>query len=523
MSKYYFVGSGIASLAGAAYLIRDGNVDGRDIVIFEESRDFGGALDAHGNPSTGYFMSGSRMFENKYNCTFDLMSSIPSSTDPDISVTDETNLAKVAIPWHNRARLVDRVGKIVDAHRLGFIERDRMDLLGLLATSESHLDGKRVSDCFNEHFFQTNFWIEWSTLFAFQRWHSAIEFRRYLLRFIHHFSTIDTQEGIYRTVYNQYDSMAVPLAKWLNERGVRVQFETVVDDLRFNGGNGKITVESIECTVAGSPSSIPLGEDNYVFVTNGSMTADKAFGTMTSAPVLNREKTSGAWRLWETIARDRPEFGNPAVFDGHIEESVWESFTVTSTDRSFLQFMEEFTGSEPGKGGLVTFKHSSWLLTLSIYHQPFFPNQTDPVSVWWGYGLHYGKFGDYVHKPMSKCSGREIFEEVLGHLHLDSRRREAMLATANVVPCVMPYITSQFLVRKDGDRPRVVPHGSTNLAFIGQYVELPDDVVFTVEYSIRSAQAAVYSLLHLHKRLTPIYKGYNDVRVLMQAIQTLHR
>ena len=251
MSKYYFVGSGIASLAGAAYLIRDGNVDGRDIVIFEESRDFGGALDAHGNPSTGYFMSGSRMFENKYNCTFDLMSSIPSSTDPDISVTDETNLAKVAIPWHNRARLVDRVGKIVDAHRLGFIERDRMDLLGLLATSESHLDGKRVSDCFNEHFFQTNFWIEWSTLFAFQRWHSAIEFRRYLLRFIHHFSTIDTQEGIYRTVYNQYDSMAVPLAKWLNERGVRVQFETVVDDLRFNGGNGKITVESIECTVAG--------------------------------------------------------------------------------------------------------------------------------------------------------------------------------------------------------------------------------------------------------------------------------
>jgi len=44
MSKYYFVGSGIASLAGAAYLIRDGKVDGSDIAIFEESRMFGGSV-----------------------------------------------------------------------------------------------------------------------------------------------------------------------------------------------------------------------------------------------------------------------------------------------------------------------------------------------------------------------------------------------------------------------------------------------------------------------------------------------
>jgi oleate hydratase len=87
----------------------------------------------------------------------------------------------------------------------------------------------------------------------------------------------------------------------------------------------------------------------------------------------------------------------------------------------------------------------------------------------------------------------------------------------------MPYITSQFLVRKGGDRPDVVPKGSTNLAFLGQFAEQPDDVVFTVEYSVRSAQAAVYSLLKLDKEPTPFYKGQHDPRVLFTALETLHR
>jgi oleate hydratase len=87
----------------------------------------------------------------------------------------------------------------------------------------------------------------------------------------------------------------------------------------------------------------------------------------------------------------------------------------------------------------------------------------------------------------------------------------------------MPYITSQFLVRKAGDRPKVVPAGSTNLAFLGQFCELPDDVVFTVEYSIRSAQTAVYSLLKLDRQPIPVYKGAHDPRVLLRALETLHR
>jgi oleate hydratase len=87
----------------------------------------------------------------------------------------------------------------------------------------------------------------------------------------------------------------------------------------------------------------------------------------------------------------------------------------------------------------------------------------------------------------------------------------------------MPYITSQFLVRSRGDRPDVVPAGSANLAFIGQYAEVPDDVVFTVEYSVRTAQTAVATLLNLDTQPEPVYKGQHNPKTLIDALQTLHR
>ncbi len=462
------------------------------------------------------------MFEEHYACTFDLFSSIPSTSDPAISVTEDTNRARAAVPWDDKARLVDRNHHITDFHALGFNERDRLELIALIATPEGMLDSKRIEDCFSPHFFETNFWFEWCTLFAFQRWHSAIELKRYFLRFIHHFSTIDTQAGVYRTRYNQYDSMVVPLVKWLLDRGVHIQFETTVGDLSFSENGATTTVDAVTFVEMGFEKRLPVAPDDRVFVTNGSMTADKTFGFMSSVPKIDRSERGGAWRLWHTLAKRRPQFGNPSAFDGHIDESQWESFTVTVSDPTFFDLIRAFSGSDAGKGGLITFKDSSWLLTLSIFHQPFFPNQGAHVSVWWGYGLYHDRIGDYVPKTMSECTGKEILEEVIGQLGFEAHK-DVILATSNVITCVMPYITSQFLVRKAGDRPLVVPHGSTNLAFIGQFSELPDDVVFTVEYSIRSAQTAVYALQGLDRKPTPMYVGAHDPRVLIEALETLHR
>ena len=522
MSKCYFVGSGIASLAGAAYLIHDGNINGSDITIFEELNELGGSLDAHGTAKGGYFMSGGRMFEHKYNATFDLFSFIPATSDPNQSVKEETDKAEQEALWFNKARLVNAEGKITEFHSMGFSEKDRIDLVKLMVEPESMLDSKRITDCFSPDFFHTNFWFEWCTLFAFESWHSAIEFRRYLLRFVHHFSTIDIQEDIFRTRYSQYDSMAMPLVKWLREKGVEFRMGTRITNLGFKTAGSEITVESIQFIADGIDGEIPVEKGDLVFVTNGSMTADKRFGSMTEAPVMERGKLSGAWRLWETIAAGRPEFGNPAAFDSHIDESSWESFTITLNDPLFFQLMQQFSGSEAGKGGLITFKDSNWLLTLSVYHQPYYKGQPENTFVCWGYGLFHDKVGQYVKKTMAECSGKEIFEELLGHLKFDEHK-EKILQSANVIPCMIPYVTSQFMVRKAGDRPDVVPKGSTNLAFLGQFSELPDDVVFTVEYSVRSAQIAVYSLLKLDKKPSPFYKGQYDPRVLFAALETLHR
>jgi oleate hydratase len=519
MSKYYFVGSGIASLAGAVFLIRDGGVSGKDIVILEESHEFGGAFDAHGDAEHGYYMSGSRMFEAKYECTFDLLASIPSATNPNISIKEETDRANAKWPWYNKTRLVDRDGDIPDFHTMGFSERDRIDLVKIMAEPESFLDSKRINDCFGPHFFETNFWFEWCTLFAFEKWHSAIEFKRYLQRFVHHFSTIDTQENIYRSLYNQYDSFAVPLVNWLTDREVDFRLGVRVEDLRFMSGTDAITVTHIETGAA----RIAIDPTDMVFITNGSMTADKVFGSMTQAPVIDRSNKSGAWRLWEKLAEGRPLFGNPAAFNGNIAESSWISYTVTVNDPLFITLMEKFSGVPAGTGGLITFKDSNWLITISIYHQPFFPGQPEGVSVWWGYGLYHDRPGDYVNKTMAECTGAEILQEVLGHLHFAQADKDAIIAASNCAPCTMPYITSQFMVRKAGDRPQVVPTGSTNLAFMGQYVEQPDDVVFTVEYSVRSAMTAVYTLLRLNKKPPPVYKGLHSPRVIVDAIRTMHR
>ncbi|WP_327358751.1 oleate hydratase [Streptomyces sp. NBC_01304] len=520
MAKAYLVGSGIASLSAAAFLIREGGFAGSDIVILEEQDREGGSLDASGSPETGYTMRGGRMFEIHFECTYDLLGSIPSLDDPSKSVTEDTFAFHEDFAWDDHARLVDAAGKVVDAHSMGFSERDRLELVKCVGTPERLLDGRRIVDCFHQDFFRTNFWWMWCTTFAFEPWHSAIEFRRYLNRFIHLFETFDSMSGIYRTRFNQYDSIVRPLMKWLDDQGVSVQLGTTVTDLRLAEGDA-LTVEALTWTRGGTTEEIPLGPDDLVLVTNGSMTANSTVGSTGAAPALDASGAGGSWELWETLAAKRPGLGDPSVFNSSIEDSTWESFTVTTKDPTFFELMEKFSGSEAGKGGLITFKDSGWLLTIVLNHQPHFHEQPSDTYVWWGYALFPDKEGDFVRKPMRECTGREILDEVLQHLRFEEGPE--ILDHSIVIPALMPYITSQFLVRSAGDRPQVVPEGSTNLAFIGQYAEVPDDVVFTVEYSVRTAWTAVAGLLGLDRQPPPVYKGGHDPQVLVEALQTMHR
>jgi oleate hydratase len=251
------------------------------------------------------------------------------------------------------------------------------------------------------------------------------------------------------------------------------------------------------------------------------MTEASSTGSMDSAPVLRGKADGGSWRLWEKIAAGYPQFGRPANFSDHINESKWVSFTTTLHDPTLFRIIRDLTGNVPGEGGLITFPESNWLASIVLPHQPHFIGQPADVSVFWGYGLFVDRPGNFVNKPMAACTGREIMTEIMGHLRIEAEAHK-ILDTCTCIPCMMPFITSQFLRRSKGDRPQVIPERSKNLAFIGHFCELPDDVVFTVEYSVRSAQTAVYSLLGLPRTPPPVYKGHHDPRVLLKAFLTLH-
>jgi oleate hydratase len=520
--KAYLAGGGIASLASAAYLIRDGGLKGDNISIFEETELLGGSLDGAGSPDKGYVIRGGRMFTYEaYTCTFDLLSGIPSLGDPAITVKDEIYAFNEKHIPDSKARLV-RSGQKVDVSTMGFSRQDRLDLIELMATSEAPLGAKRIEDVFEPSFFTTNFWYMWVTTFAFQPWHSAVELKRYLHRFIQEFPRIQTLGGVRRTPYNQYDSIVLPLTIWLKAQGVHFATGVRVADLDFKYGPRGKAVERLHVVEHGVPKLIAVGDDGLVFVTNGSMTTASTLGSMTRPAELTAKdgKTDGSWALWETLAKKHPEFGRPSAFDSRVDESKWLSFTTTMKDPVFFDLMEKFTGNEAGTGGLVTFTDSNWLMSVVLAAQPHFIGQPDAVQTFWGYGLFVDQIGNFVKKKMSDCSGEELMTELIGHLRFDADK-DRILKAANCIPCMMPYITSQFMPRVRGDRPEVTPAGTTNLAFLGQYCEIPDDVVFTVEYSVRSAQTAVFSLLGLEKKVSPLYKGEHDPAVLYRAMKTL--
>ena len=169
-------------------------------------------------------------------------------------------------------------------------------------------------------------------------------------------------------------------------------------------------------------------------------------------------------------------------------------------------------------GGIITVKDSKWLMSYTLNRQPHFKDQPKDQLVVWVYGLFTDVPGDYVKKPMRECTGREITEEWLYHLGVPVEEIPDMAAgSAHCVLCMMPYITAFFMPGAEGDRPKVVPEGCTNFAFIGQFSDTVRDTVFTTEYSVRTAMEAVYTLLDVDRGVPEVFGSCYDVRVLLDS------
>lgn len=520
--KAYLAGGGIASLAAAAFLIRDGHMPAKNIHVLEEKQVFGGSMDGAGNAKDGYIARGGRELESRMECMYDLYSFIPSLKNPSRTVLDEFRELNIAEPIKSHCRLVENQGQKADFSTLGLSFEDMMSLNKLVLVNNDKLNGVTCEQWFKPEFFETNFWYFWRTMFAFENWHGVLEVKHYMIRFMHLIGGMNQLVGILHTEYNQYDSLILPLITWLKDQGVSLELGVQVTNLDIKITDTEKTVKKIYITRNGKEEIIEITGNDLVFVTNGSMTENSTVGSSNKPAILDRnQKERGCWSLWENIAKQSSEFGHPDIFAGDIDKSKWMSFTMTITDNTTLfDHLLKLTGDEPGMGGVVTVKDSSWLLSWTAPKQPHFINQPENVQVLWAYGLFPDNVGDFIKKKMSDCTGEELFSELLYHIGMQSKIPE-ILASSKVIPCMMPYITSQFMPRSQGDRPAVIPKGSSNLAFLGQFSEIENDCVFTVEYSVRSAMMAVYGLLKLDKKVNPVYEGQYDVRVLLKAAKTM--
>ncbi|WP_458626080.1 oleate hydratase [Winogradskyella sp. PC D3.3] len=517
-SKIYLIGSGIASLASAVYLLKDTDVLGSNIHILEKDSIPGGALDGAGNKDDGFVVRGGRMHEEHYTCYWDLLSYIPSLEDPNISVRDESFEFNKRFVSNGQARLL-KDGKKMDVSSYGLSLKQQSEFLHLLFSSEKSLGNKRIEDWFDQDFFESNFWHIWSTMFAFQKWSSVAEMRRYMRRFIHLVEGLPRLGGVMRTKYNQYDSVVIPIKRYLEKQGVVFEMDHEVIDIDFDLSSDKKTATVLHLK---NKNEIVLSENDYVFITNGSITDSTDNGAWDRPAKLKGLAESGSWQLWKKLAAKDKAFGNPDPFCDHIDLQKWYSFTATLKDSSFHDYMENFSGNVDGTGGLVTMTDSNWMMSIVIARQPHFPNQPKDVKVFWGYGLYPDRKGNYVNKTMAECTGKEILEELWYHLKIQDLMKPIMDAgKVNCIPTAMPYIDSLFMPRKSGDRPKVLPKGATNFAFLGQFSEVPKDVVFTVEYSVRTAQTAVYGLFETDKKVLPVYDSIHKPEALIRAAKAI--
>lgn len=529
--KAWIIGSGIAGLAAAFYLIRDGGMKGEDITILDAMQIAGGSLDGAGNAEDGYIIRGGREMNWNYDNLWDMFQDVQALELPEgYSVLDEYRFVNDNDPNYSKARLMHKQGQIRDFATLGLTKSQQWELIRLLLKRKEDLDDVTIEEYFSAGFFETNFWYLWRSMFAFENWQSLLEMKLYMHRFLDAIDGLADMSALVFPKYNQFDSFVRPLVSHLRDRGVQVQFATRAHDLDMTVDGDVRTVTGIRAKVDGADTLIPVGKGDIVFALTGSMTEGTAYGDMDHAPVLDRGRhdpgDESDWALWKNLAKTSPIFGKPAKFYGDVDKSMWESVTLTCKPSPLVDRLKEFSVNDPysGKtvtGGIITFTDSNWVMSVTCNRQPHFPDQPKDVLVLWVYALLMDKDGNHVKKPMPACTGREILAELCHHLGI-ADQIDAVAANTKARLALMPYITAMFMPRAAGDRPHVVPAGCTNLALMGQFVETSNDIIFTMDSSIRTARVGVYTLLGLRKQVPDISPTQYDIRHLLKAARALN-
>ncbi len=521
----YIMGSGLAGLSAAFFLVRDAKMPGENIHILEKDPIPGGAMDGWQYPLLGYTMRGGREMDNHFEVMWDILRDVPSIENTDYSVLDEYYWLNKDDPNYSLCRVTQNQGQ--DAHtdkKFAVSDKAQEQILKLYLTPEKDLENKTIEDVFDDEVLDSNFWLYWRTMFAFENWHSALEMKRYMQRFVHHIDGLPDLSALRFTRYNQYESMILPMVKYLEDHGVKFEYGVKLEDVQFVIREDEKLAQSLTVKRDGKTETIPLTENDLLFMTVGGLVENSAFGSQTEPAKLDDNLSDdGGWSTWKKIAKQSDDFGHPEKFCGDVEKTNWESATVETLDEEVFPYIKAITGRDVltghvVTGGIVTAKDSSWLLSWTINRQPQFRNQPDGHALVWVYGLFTDREGDYVKKPMRDCTGEEICEEWLYHIGVPEDKIHDLAANhCNTIPCMMPFVTAFFMPRQKDDRPLVRPKGSKNFAFIGQFAETPRDTIFTTEYSMRTGTEAVYDLLDIERAVPEVWGSAYDVRDMLKA------
>lgn len=559
-SKVIMIGAGLANMAAAVYLIQEGRWNGEQITFY--------SLDDHGSNDgaptetvtdeywnknhplenqKGYVARGGRMLNYRtYVDLMDLLDRIPSATEPHMTAAEDTRDFDAKHRTFDKARLLEGGKGIIDGGHLGLNNKDRVLLTKLIAmpdSEEEKLDNVSISEYFKDdpHFFETNFWFMWETTFAFRLQSSAQELRRYMHQMIYEFTQIEHLVGVNRTRYNQYESIMLPLVNYLKDQGCHIVLNRLVTDWEFKETTmqDEITVTELKMTntETNEEEFVPVDDDTAVIFTNGSITDSATLGDF-ETPAPENMDYGAASSLWKKASERFYNVGNPDKFFADRNASEWVSFTLTTRDHILLNEITRITTQIPGNA-LNSFVSTSPItplgqkdvnMSIVVHHQPHFTTQKPNETVIWGYFLYPRRRGEFVDKQYIKMNGKEMLQELIGQLskvdpgpgNIRDKEAEIMASVINNIPVYMPYASALFNNRAKTDRPKVIPQHSTNLAFTGEFVEQPYQMIFTEQSAVRSGEIAAFHFAGIPmSRLVPTPRYDKDLKTLARAAKKM--
>ncbi|MFT8902142.1 oleate hydratase [Liquorilactobacillus nagelii] len=558
--KAVMIGAGLANLAAAVYLIQEGHWNG-DAITFYSLDDHGSndgsttseAADDYWSQqhplenTRGYLARGGRMLNYRtYVDLMDLLERIPSATEPGLTAAQDTYEFDAAHPTFDKARLMEGGKGIIAAGHLGLNNTDRLLLTKLIMMpdeDEEKLDNISIAEYFKHspHIFQTNFWYMWETTFAFRLQSSAQELRRYMHQMIYEFTQIEHLVGVNRTRYNQFESIMLPLINYLKEQGCHFVLNRRVTEFKFKPTTmqDEITVTKISMTntETNETEEVEIDDQTAVIFTNGSITDSATLGDY-DTPATENPDYGAAASLWKQISEQFYNLGKPDKFFADRSASEWVSFTLTTKNHLLLDEITRITTQVPGNA-LNSFLSTEPItplgqkdvnMSIVVHHQPHFTTQKPNETVIWGYFLYPRRRGEFVQKPYIEMTGKEMAQELIGQLakvdpgpvNIKTKEAEILASIVNNIPVYMPYASALFNNRAKSDRPEVIPENSTNLAFTGEFVEQPFQMIFTEQSAVRSGEIAAFHFAGIpmaHLVNTPRYD--RDLKTLMRATKKL--